>query len=426
MICPSCQRFSVSPQLITSLFLGCFLSSPLLARFYPEEEKRIDSEHSRSKEAYNDQISYESSRVIKDQFAASDYAFFASAGSLNQDIFLYQEQIKAEYESSEGVSIGLRQNTFEDAVHKYYKQKIWVGIPIGKGFSLELLGDTRSEKMWSDYGLALNYKTSSNDEISLTYWAVDIFHNEKRLTKGDKNITNSHTVEGALIFGFDWGRIEADFEYDSPLEWQRNTLDYVYHYEMGTANVHIKDISTDYGLLSFDYHYRWKHEKKFFREPFVIPIAVNDYQRETHRTTVSLYRPEQDHLHMGAEFLITEVDGGFRSFIGDDTDLDYREYVQPGLRREYMLFATQKLSSPNRNHWQIGMHLNFPQIRFSNKTEEGLEAKLQTIYELVWSDRARFVINATWDLDQVVEDFPFDEQSFSPWGGGNVQILVTL
>ena len=71
---------------------------------------------------------------------------------------------------------------------------------------------------------------------------------------------------------------------------------------------------------------------------------------------------------MGAEFLITEVDGGFRSFIGDDTDLDYREYVQPGLRREYMLFATQKLSSPNRNHWQIGMHLNFPQIRFSKSS----------------------------------------------------------
>ena len=55
-----------------------------------------------------------------------------------------------------------------------------------------------------------------------------------------------------------------------------------------------------------------------------------------------------------------------------------------------------------------------------------MEVKAQVAWDYTYNDSASAFVNTTWDLDQLSSDFPYTEKSFNPWGGGNVNVQISL
>jgi hypothetical protein len=75
----------------------------------------------------------------------------------------------------------------------------------------------------------------------------------------------------------------------------------------------------------------------------------------------------------------------------------------------------------HRQEW--GLTLNQVRLR-ETKKDRSTEVKLNWGPDLQLSKEARMKINSTWDIDQLVSDFPFRKKGFHPWGGGRVSILM--
>ena len=78
-----------------------------------------------------------------------------------------------------------------------------------------------------------------------------------------------------------------------------------------------------------------------------------------------------------------------------------------------------------RHYIKSGLYLNYVEL-ISNKARHHLEAKWQSAWEYRYTKDIQILLNTTWDLDQIGEDFPFHKRKFSPWGGGDLQFIASF
>ena len=76
----------------------------------------------------------------------------------------------------------------------------------------------------------------------------------------------------------------------------------------------------------------------------------------------------------------------------------------------------------NKTGIEYGFLLSRIRRNEDGESRPGFENKFKIAGEFSLSKNASMVLNTTWNIDQLQRDFPFNECSFKPWDGGNIQI----
>jgi hypothetical protein len=96
-------------------------------------------------------------------------------------------------------------------------------------------------------------------------------------------------------------------------------------------------------------------------------------------------------------------------------------------RQEWGFIATRYGQVNDVLAIQHGAYLNDVLIREDATEWKTFEIKYQLMFDLALNQNARLGINTTWDIDQVVRDYPYPKKSpFRPWGGGDLQFLMRI
>jgi hypothetical protein len=70
------------------------------------------------------------------------------------------------------------------------------------------------------------------------------------------------------------------------------------------------------------------------------------------------------------------------------------------------------------SHVRIWEERTEPRRRINN------ELKYQTAWEYRMGIASLIQLNANWNVDKIVENYPYRRESFRPWNGGNLQVQI--
>ncbi len=409
-------KFSVCKPL--GLFLmGLGLSSTLSARFITEDSERIDEEARLNSEYYNDLVSYRLPSAWRESFEINPNVIQVSAGSLDGNDFSFQENIKISSEAGHGAFFSYQKRRYEDQVELLDDDYIRLGISGGM-LSLSILADAGSQKQFIDLGAALRFSQSAESWVEVYQWYSDAIYESKKqneqnqMTKPSKTTGinfNRFEVGGFLLSGL--------VESDSELYWQRESEGFNYGYEQSRMRLHIREKSGP-SIFFMKFSARNKRESKEF-------LGDLSYGR-------SIYHRSME-VELGK---VVHSDGGvYETGIGYARRLTYEsvtgesaegEEVGPEKisRVEPYFYMTKLLKTSNTLSFQYGFFLNAVELFEENAsvlTDYGAtEVKAQTMWVFELNKQSSFLLNLTWDIDQVLSDYPFSESAFRPWGGGHV------
>jgi hypothetical protein len=95
-------------------------------------------------------------------------------------------------------------------------------------------------------------------------------------------------------------------------------------------------------------------------------------------------------------------------------------------RDESVLWATRyKPWIGDRHYMQYGFYLNYVNLK-ETRHDIVAESKAQWAWEYRYQPKTRVVLNTTWDINQLSDDFPYKKRSFKPWGGGDIQFIAAF
>ena len=130
---------------------------------------------------------------------------------------------------------------------------------------------------------------------------------------------------------------------------------------------------------------------------------------------------------MGVELISRDADYKLEQKIEDIKSITWEEFsFAKSKRREMGAFYTKSSKTDISSvSLQLGGYVSLVRIE-EEKTYKEVEVKLQygILYQL--SENSMLFFNTTWDIDQLIKDFPYQKDPFRPWGGGNIGAQLTL
>lgn len=439
------------------LTTGLLYELPSEGRFRHVDALRVDPEDETNRETYNDRISYQSPYSWTKEWFEKAVGYRASAGSLNNRRFLFFQDIKLQTEKEFPWFFSYEQNQADDMVEQITYREIRLGRSLAEGWRLDMLTDGDVYKEFGDLGFSLVSLLEDRRQVEVFFWSVDQYYNQKKV-EGENSYEKSpytfgakgsFAVAGTQIISF-------RLEHDTPLDWNLASRGTTYHYQQSQAGFSwtmpfevAKATPVEHDTPSISATLNWQTKKEtLWPTPGHIQEILTQTRLGDRDDLLAWGRLERTtfdidlHVHWPTSSLA--YDGGiwgiYRRALttrptlaqnaespavpGLQSSVDEEEYLF--LRREQALYGTISAPSSTRElTWHHGFTANYSQITFT-PDRDGLELKYNLGCELRANPHTKVFLNSTWDLDQLGQDFPYQERSFRPWGGGNIQFLATF
>jgi hypothetical protein len=390
------------------LLLFCFFLSPSVqARFFHEDADQVDSESELSTEYFNDEISYRYPFFWERWWRAKRIGARFNAGSYNKTRLMYLQDLKLVSSDERPATFAFRQRRNENLLGQYDEREFEVRLNSLKPVYLSLLGDTDRNKEYGDGGLSVAVMPRKSRSLKFYGWSVDHYYNDKKQDGRDTYEHRIFTYGTAYSWAFskDWN-LNYNFEFDTPLQWNRLSQNYIYEYR---RDVH--ELSTEWGNLNQGLLVRGsvvlekKHESK------ISPTDAKEVQEEELARRVQNYELAVNY----AKDAKTDLTFGA---VAISRDAKYTNSANIG--RDELAFHSTYMTQP----WQYGLFVNDVKINAEGDRQAKTEVKFQFGWNYTFDVNVAMFANTTWDLDQLVDDFPYEKKDFNPWGGGNLQFIA--
>jgi hypothetical protein len=411
------------------ILLGLMLfSTQGFPRFNHLDADRVDAEERNNTETYNDKNSYRYPRSWDDQWQNTQFGYRSSAGSLNASRFLYDEEIRIAPNPVAKFTAAFFQSRREDLVEQTTEREIrlsWAFIPDGR---ISILGDGDTLKEFGDMGVALTMFESVVGKLDVYYWNVDNYYKSK------KSDINAHRPVDSQTLGIFISRksISPDvnfsfrLENDSPLEWHYPARGFEYEYWRKYAALNADWVVANDKRLYIE----TTQEQKMEHKTSLITVGASKRMlRRVSEIEVGVDRQaSEDILYTAAiQNILRQVD-----YLNDKPQSDslmWQESLSPTKvrRHEWGLILSRHGRVSDHTAIQHGFYANDVLVREDAREWKTWELKYQLLFDFNLNPNTRLGVNTTWDMDQVIRDFPYSKKApFRPWGGGDLQFQMYL
>lgn len=412
------------------VFTVIFLASgTALGRFDPEDAKMVDAEEKNNTESWNDKNSYRYPKRWDDQWSRADMGYRVNAGSLNVSRFNYEDDIRLAPRPLDEFTASYTQSRREDLAEQTIDREVRVGWRFIEGMRFSILGDVNTFKEFGDLGVALAVWEAPSERTEIYYWSVDHYYDSKRSDDAAHRDKNSQTIGLQTTRLTETGRIgwAARYEYDSPVEWSHPAAGWQYAYERnwfdGRIDVPISSNYTAYGSLTA--------ERKIEKKVSLISGAAGRVFKFMERQS-AIAEVGMD-VRSGEGIQYTAAVQTVRRRVGYDYGslaegvAGWSETNGPKSvhRDEWGLILTRHRSITPRFAFQHGASVNDVRIKEDNRIWKTIEVKYQALFDFTLNENTFMGINTTWDIDQIIRDYPYPEKApFRPWGGGALLFMM--
>jgi hypothetical protein len=358
----------------------------------------------------------------------SQFGYRNSAGSLNVSRFRYDEDIKLAPQPRATFTASFVQARREDLVEQLIDRELRLGWAFLPNMRLSILGDGDTFKEFGDMGAALALYESEESHVELYYWNVDNYYKSKKSDVAayrlkDSQTTGANIKIGPSAFG---PTLKINLESDSPLDWHYPAAGFEYEYWRKFANLNIQwpiDPARTLFLLT-------EQEEKMEQK---VSLMTTENSKRMHRRVsmaeFGIDHRSEDKIRYLASLQHVHRRVMYQNGTASDQSPLWRESKSPGkvYRNEWGLILSRHAPINDLVSLQHGAYLNDVLIREDAAEWKTIEVKYQFMFDLSLNRNARLGINTTWDVDQVVRDFPYPKTSpFRPWGGGDLQFLMRI
>lgn len=416
---------------LSILLIILSLGEEAWARFDPSDADRIEPEEKNNTETWNDKNSYRYPLYWDREWSKSEMGYRINAGSLNVSRFNFDDDVKIAPNPFSRFTASFVQSRREDLVDRSIEREVKIGWFFMEGMRLSLLGDVNTLKEFGDLGLALAFDESSESRTEIYAWSVDHYYVSKRSDDSATRDRESQTYgirSRKSILG-DRVRWDGRFEWDSPIHWSLPTSGWTFQYEKKIFTGRL-ELSTADDLL---YYASTSWEEKFERKSRVVNRQTENIfksmQRETLISEVGFEQKNTEHDEYTAA-----LQRVWRRVSYDDSGPNLPQNL-PGEtlsphavhRIEWGLILTKYSTLASWYGLQQGAMLNDAFIQEDNRIWKKLEIKYQLLFDFRLNERSKFALNTTWDVDQIVRDYPYSKaKPFRPWGGGDLQFMMKI
>lgn len=408
------------------LLLGCALfSSRALGRWDHRQAERLRNYRDLGLEFYNDSLSYRAPWQWAEELPREreKARLEMGAGSLNQREFLFAERARISTGSDESWRLAYANEQIEDP--RAFKEQDAIELSYRhpeSGFRYGLLAEGASEKSFADLGLGLSWTGellpgSRSSELSLELWWVDGMYESKKLARSDQRLKDPWALKLGLDLGWEPGRLVLHHSLETPLEWVEVSREQIYK---GAATVsgaafHLGEGEQTYYIEAESV---WQREARYRLEG----EKEEGYSyREWTFEAGQLRRRGSTYTQLAIWGLASDLR---LARLSDDAASLFED---PERRRELAAFGSwHQPWEPGSSRAQVwGLYVNRVYIR-TEAYRISTEVKAQWAYEWDIGKQGKFLLGTTWDIDQMVRDYPYQKIGFRPWGGGYAQLLAWL
>lgn len=415
---------------MTFRFENCVLSLLIfggtpaaLARFVETDASRIDPEERYNTETYNDKYSYQHPVSWYRIYDQADAAVRIHAGSLNASRFDYIEEVKF-YAANSVAGFSFFQERKEDVLEQSTLREVRSSLFLPAAAYVSVVADGGTFKEYGDVGFATGWGDIKRPYLEILYWSVDQFYETKKSEAGDKRERSSRTIAVTSHIPISTQLLlTIRAEDDSPLKWSRPSQGYTYEYRKSSFNTGgrlqystAQSISLELAVEKKEEAKTWTavdYKKAMNREVRISELKWLDGGPVEHKLEIAYIDRRVLYQQTGAA-------------IGGSAALPEELSPATSKRDELAMLATRyEPLFGERHYMQYGLHANFVNLDES-RHDRICESKGQWAWEYRYTDKTRVLLNTSWDINQLTDDFPYEERPFRPWGGGDIQFIAAF
>lgn len=370
--------------------------------FTPEEAAEIDGESDET-ELWGDRLSYSFPEPWEDLYRDADAAYRISAGSIDINRFSMTEEIRLEADPTGPIDVSFASWRDEDLTGRREARELRVAKQVSGPFYLAVLGFSGTLKKFGDLGGAAEWRARRDRRLSAHYVSVDHYYNDKETDPGSRHKRRPWSAGARGLWTFEGGRrMAARYDYESPVRWRQEAEGLLYEYRRREGFIRAEwPLSSSDRLVALG-RYELKSEGRV--EAQAPALAVD---RQVAEGRLGWLRQSGG---------LSYASAGLYAMARDAT-LSPPAHV---MRQDVYAYGFWQEPSG----WRYGLHAGVVRRDAAGRDErlKG-ELKPQLAYEAVVGEHGRILLNATFDLDETVEKFPY-RKGFPGWDGGNFQFLI--
>ncbi len=417
-------------KLLYLLVFLCF-SGLVEARFDPYDSDQIDSEQHHNTETWNDKNSYRYPISWERSWTDSAMGYRVNAGSLNVSRFNFEDDIKIRPRPLEPLTASFVQSRREDLVEQSLERELRLGWSMIPGMRLSVLGDVDTRKEFGDLGLAWTLHESGQSLTEIFAWNVDQYYQSKRSDEaahrdGETKTFGFRSEKNSKNRSIGWRLL---LEWDTPLDWTLPSQNWRYQYENRTLHARVDLPLADASVL----YTIGKWQRKFERKALLTQTENSSVHKSM---TKDAFEAEVGVEHgVDQEIMYSAALQRVWRRVHYDLSKDFSEASIPGetvsplgvLRNEWGFMLTRHAPVRPDISLQHGFMLNDVYVKEDQRLWKTVEVKYQLLFDFKLNDLTKFAVNTTWDVDQLVRDYPYPKNSpFRPWGGGDLQFMMKI
>lgn len=412
------QYLECKPVLQTPMMgiLLLAISTKGLARWDHRDAEQLNKVTGLGSEYYNDILSYRDPRHWEDIWDSSSLGFRTGAGSMNQKDFFFHQAIKLTSSTQDNWRLTYSEERVEEP--RRIRDESALELSYGSEqdrWRLGLMGEGQTDKAFVDIGLLLSHRPDATSHWQIKAWAMDAPYAQKK-------------------------KQPNDYRTRMPWSWE-----FFVQEKWGNASLqarHTQDQAFAWYQFSEDQRYAWRSQASELRWTYLVEPdhkiflhAEHDQQSEA-LSTLSLlrvqdYQDRRSILELGHNWVqgresftgsIWGFSGRTREQLNSETQFGSHSWT----RQELAFLGTW--SQPfwkdlHDQHWGVALN----QIWLDEESRE-VKAEVKLIWgpDFALNEHGRVRFTTTWDLDQVLHDFPFTKKSLHPWGGGQASFLMVF
>lgn len=399
------------------IFIGMpivLLPERTLARWNHHDAAALNQATGLGTEYYNDLLSYRDPLFWEQIWEKSNLAFRSSAGSLNKKDFFFHQNIRITSSAHDPWQLAYSSERNEEPRRVLDNSALELSYGSEQNrWRLGLLGDGQTEKAFADLGVRLKYSAGEGSQWQLIGWSVDTFYTEKKHQREDYRTRAPWAWELLILQTWGASTVRLHHEQNQPVVWYQVSKDQRYDYRDQASEL------------------TWTYDVSETQQMF-LQLGQNQEREAVAALTRMDSRGYQD-LRLSAE-IGQRLQKGHETFSYSFWGLQGRTREHPaneepalrrtGTRQEAAFlwnWSKPFLNEIHDQHW--GLVVN--QVKLDErKREQATEVKIIWGPDFVLGEHGRIRFTTTWDVDQLVHDFPYTKKGFHPWGGGAASFLM--
>jgi hypothetical protein len=427
------------------------------ARFHPNKVESITLEEKLGTEYYNDVYSYEwpdswqkkwseynslsSLGILEDDSTKLRAAYLSSVGSLNANVFLHQEKLLLQSAPHAAFSLQLSRQRLSDLLVDEVEHELHLVFRPGLGGSyFKIMFEPMGEKKWIDIGFAWGFISKGRGFFEFFYYSVDHYYNTKEEAGqgryGKKPWYSGLKAAWNLAPKID---IDLNYAYSSPVSWTQPQFARKTDYQDKDLKVQLNYLDDNLGRFSLFHH-----------------DSIYNHAIENQLTTADndsvFFRTEQ-----GKNFKSSGVAWIYGLSSGTQLDFKFR-HIERRVQREQMvsenlaqdpeiliypkplsLSHQEQIFSATATQNSFGLNNNLiygflvsnvalkKNIQAESETKsERQEVKFRVNFEHIVGESGSIIFGSNWDLDKLVDHFPYSKKRFEAWDGGSIAVSLWM